>query len=94
MTPSTVARLPLNQIASQQQDAIVFNVSALTSIGNEAAYLIFYLSKEDEYNGYGTVIQLDPQTKQAAIYADLNPEYTYLFYKNEQDQLHNFWRGQ
>ncbi len=87
MAPTTVTRLPLNQIATQQQDAIVFDVSSIASLGNEASFLIFYLSKEDEYNGYGTVIQLDPQTKQAAIYADLNPEYTYLFYTNEQGQL-------
>lgn len=81
-------RLQLPQIARQEADAIIFDVSAIPSLSTEVEiFLIFYLSKEDEQNGYGTVIQLDPQTKQAAIYADLNPEYTYLFYQNEQRQL-------
>jgi hypothetical protein len=48
--------------------------------------MIFYLSQTDEQNGYGTVIQLD-EHHQASIYPDLNPEYTYLFYKDEQGQL-------
>lgn len=87
MAPSSVTKLPLHQIATQHADAIVFDATSISSLGNDAAFLIFYLSKEDEFNGYGTVIQLDPQTKQAAIYSDLNPEYTYLFYANEQGQI-------
>jgi hypothetical protein len=88
MAPANVERLQLHQIARQDQDTITFDVSSLPSLTAEAeVFLIFYLSKEDEYNGYGTVIQLDPQTRQAAIYADLNPEYTYLFFQNDQGQL-------
>lgn len=88
MQPEQVTTIQLQQIASAQQDAIVFDVSSIPSLANEQEiYLIFYLSKEDEASGYGTVIQLDPQTKQAAIYADLNPEYTYLFYADKQNQL-------
>src|SRR5690606_37586314 len=88
MNPANVEKLKLSQIATQQGDAITFDASSIQSLSNVSeVFLIFYLSKEDEYNGYGTVIQLDPATKQATIYSDLNPEYTYLFYKNESGEL-------
>lgn len=86
--PEPTIPYKLTDLVYQQQDATVFNGAAIPSIaGSAEAFIVFYLSREDEQNGYGTVIQLDNQTKQAAIFADLNPEYSYLFYKDEQGVL-------
>ena len=88
MVPANVEKIKLHQIARQEPDAIIFDVSGLPSLAQSPeVFLIFYLAKEDEQNGYGTIIQLDEATRQAAIYADLNPEYTYLFYQNSQGEL-------
>lgn len=80
--------LTLPQIARQEADGTInFNAGGISTIATSPqSFMIFYLTQEDEQNGYGTVIQLDEQ-HQAFIYPDLNPEYTYLFYKNEQAQI-------
>ncbi len=88
MPESSATQFKLTDVVYQQQDATVFNGAVIPSIaGSAEAFIIFYLSREDEQNGYGTVIQLDNETKQAAIFADLNPEYSYLFFKDEQGAL-------
>lgn len=85
---STQVELKLANVVHQQQDAIVFEGAQIPQLAGAAeSFLIFYLTEQDEQNGFGTVIQLDPSTKQAAIFADLNPEYAYLFFTDEQGQL-------
>lgn len=81
-------QIQLQDVVYQQQDATVFNGAAIPAlVATPEAFLIFYLTQTDEQNGYGTVIQLDSETKQAAIFADLNPEYSHLFYLDEQHKL-------
>lgn len=84
--PATETTLPV--IARQDQDgSIIFDAATIPAIADsQSAFMIFYLTQSDEQNGYGTVIQLD-EDHGAAIYPDLNPEYTYLFYKDDQGQL-------
>jgi hypothetical protein len=88
MNQGPITELHIADVIYEHEDAIVFDGSSLSALQASAEpCIVFYLTQEDEKNGYGTVIRLDPETKQAAIFADLNPEYTYLFYHDEQKQL-------